>query len=48
MFAVSTGQRLYKLPASSSSGSSSGDEAATGSHESGLEAALLVYRGSFS
>ena len=47
MFAVSTGQRLYKLP---NGGDSSGDEsdAASVSQQTELEAAMLLYRGSFS
>jgi hypothetical protein len=55
MFAVSTGQRLYKLPnggdsSGDESDDSSGDEsdAASVSQQTELEAAMLLYRGSFS
>jgi hypothetical protein len=52
MFAVSTGQRLYKLPSSSGSGSGSGSddgsETSSNSQKTELEAALLLFRGSFS
>ena len=55
MFAVATGQRLYRLPSSSSSssssvGSGSSDdetEAAAACDDRQLEAALLLFRGSF-
>jgi hypothetical protein len=52
MLAVSTGQRLYKLPGGSSgddSDTSSGSqsEGSSGSQETELEAALLLFRGSF-
>jgi len=56
MFAVATGQRLYRLPSSSSGGSSSGGssssddevETAAACEDRELEAALLLFRGSFS
>jgi hypothetical protein len=48
MFAVSTGQRLYKLPSSGSSGSDDDSETSSNSQKTELEAALLLFRGSFS